>query len=315
MKKIISTSLAIIILLSTSFTIDYGKKIELKLNLKKGDKFYVLMDTEQDITQSMMGQEIEMDQAIKMGYDYDVVDILDNGDYKIQVTYRKIVYKQESQYASVNYDSDDENAELTPQTQGFAALKDQSFNFTCDNKGNVKDVGGVDELMSDMVESMGESLSDEQKAMVKETLKGQFGDQAMKSNLANTMNIYPDKKVGEGDEWSKDIKMNMSMPMTLSNTWKLNSIKDGKAFVTINTIIKALSEAEPMKVQGMEMKYDLEGTQTGEMEIDIETGLAEKSVINQDIKGDMIMSGEQLPEPMAVPINIKSKITLTMTKK
>ena len=38
-------------------------------------------------------------------------------------------------------------------------------------------------------------LTNEKKAEVENTLKLQFGDEAMKSTLSNTMNIYPENKI------------------------------------------------------------------------------------------------------------------------
>ena len=316
MKKVFNYSIILAsLIIFSAFSLNYGKKVDLKLNLKKGDKFYLLTIAEQDITQTMMGQEIKIGQTIEMGYDYDVVEVLSNGNYKIKSTYTKIVYKQDSQYGSVDYDSDNADSEASGQAKAFAALKGLSFYFTCDEKGNVTDVEGTEDMLNAVIASYGDELPEEKKEEVRKSLKGQFGDKAMKSTLANVMNIYPEKAIKVGKSWSREINLNVGMPMTLANTWTLNSVKKGKALISVETTIKTNPEAEPMEVQGMSMKYDLSGTQTGEMTVDIKTGLTEKSVVDQEFGGKMIMSGGMLPEEMEVPITIISKITLTMTEK
>ncbi len=316
MKKIFNYSIILAsLIIFSAFSLNYGKKVELKLNLEKGDKFYVLTLTEQDITQTMMGQEIKIGQTIEMGYNYDVVDVLSNGNYKIKSTYTKIGYKQDSQYGSIDYDSDNADAEASGQAKAFAALKGLSFSFTCDEKGNVTEVEGTEDMLNAVIASYGDELTEAKKEEVRKSLKGQFGDEAMKSTLSNVMNIYPEKKIKVGSSWSRDVNLNVGMPMILANTWTLNSVKSGKALISVETAIKTNSEAKPMEVQGMSMKYNLSGTQTGEMTVDIKTGLTEKSVVDQEFGGKMIMSGGMLPETMKVPITIISKVTLTMTKK
>lgn len=316
MKKIFNYSAILIsLIVFSAFSLNYGKKIDLKLNLQKGDKFYVLTVSEQDITQSMMGQEIKIAQTIRMGSDYDVVDVLKNGDFNIKVTYQRIAYRQDSQYASVDYDSDKPDAEVSEQAKAFAALKGISFSFICDEKGNVSNVTGTDEMLDKIIASYGSELTESKKEAVKKSLEMQFGDEALKSTLSSLMNIYPEKPVKTGSSWSRMIELNVGMPIVLDNTWKLNSVKKGQAFVSINTVITANSAAEPMEIQGMTMKYELKGSQEGELIIDIETGLTKSSIMNQKLSGKMLMSGGMLPEAMEVPIQIETKASVTMEKK
>lgn len=316
MKKTINfTVLLLSIILFSAFTISKDKAYDLRLNLHKGDKFYVLATTEQNIIQSMMGQEVKIIQTIVMGYDYEVVDVLDNGDFNIKVTYVKVAFKQDSQYANLDYDSDKDNSEITPQTQAFAALKGATFNFICNNKGAVKEIDGIDKLLVEMIETIGKDLTAEQKLEIENSLKLQFGDEAMKSTLSNTMNIYPENRIKKGESWNRVIDLNVGMPMKLDNTWTLVDVKKDLAQVTVNSKIETLKTDEPMQVQGMEMEYKLTGDQSGTIKLNVLTGLAEESIVNQKIKGTMVLTGEMLPQAMEVPISIETKATVTMSKK
>lgn len=305
----------VILFISSTFTISNAQEVNLKLNLKKDDTFYLENVVKQNITQQMMGQEMKIEQNITYGYEFHVTEVLPNNDYKIKMTYEKIGYKQDSQFSSVNYDSEDPNAEITPQTQSFAALKGMSFTIICDTKGNVSDIDGVNAIVDKLLSYYDDIFNEAQKADLREKLKKQYGDEAMKSTLANTMNIFPDGPVTTGAEWSRKISLDMGMAMLVDNTWKLNAIEGNKAKIGINSTIVSQPSENPMKVQGMELTYDMKGTQTGDMVLNITSGLTEKATITQNIDGIMLMSGNTLPEPMEVPMKIESTITIIMMER
>ena len=150
---------------------------------------------------------------------------------------------------------------------------------------------------------------------MKESLKSQFGDEATKSAFANSMNMYPDQAVKVGAQWSGDVTLQTAMPLVLNNSWKLESLNGNLANVSIHSIINSKTDSKPVEVQGMEMTYDLEGDQTGNIILNIETGLAEKTELDQKINGTMVMSGEMLPEPMKVPMKIETKTIITKSKR
>lgn len=314
MNKLLKHSVILLTLLLSSAFTTTAQNIDLKLNLKKGDRFYVLMDTDQDISQTMMGQEMQQKQVMTMGYDFDVVDVNGNGDYKIQVTYRKIVYKNKNAYSEILYDSEIDSTH-TPGTESFDTLINASFYFTCNAYGNVSEVKGLDEIAIKMVETNSNNLTVEQIEETKKSYIKQFGNESMKSDLSKTMDFYPKNTIKVGSTWQKTVMLNASIPMTLVNTWSLNTIKGDIAFIGVDSNIQTTND-DYIQNGEMQYKYDISsGKQVGEMEVDINSGLIRKSVIKQDIKGDMSMISETIKEPVVIPMTIQSTVSTTMTKK
>lgn len=318
MKKLTYLALALIAFIgTTAFTSSLIKDIDLKLNLKKGESFYMLIETAQDITQTMMGQEIKQNQTMIMGYDYDVVDVLSNGNYKIEITYKRVAFKNESDYGSTSYDSDDAESESNPAAKSFKPLLNSTYYFVCDHKGNVLEVGGLEKMIQGMVESM-DFTTDEEKKAYEETLKQQYGEENMKSQLSNGMSFYPKKGVSVGDSWSKTIEMNTGMSMILTNIWTLNSINGNISNISVKSDITTNTD-ETTDLNGMKIKYDLKGLQTGEMEVNNATGMVNKSTLDQNIKGNMSMisegSDDLMPTNIDVPIELNTKMTIVCTKR
>lgn len=314
MKKLLYLSFVIIAFIATSaFTLFLVDKIDLKLNLKKGDSFYMLVETNQDIAQTMMGQEMKQKQIMIMGYDYDVLDVLSNGNYKIQITYKRVAFKNESDYGSTSYDSSEPETESNPAAKSFKSLLNSNYYFICDNKGNVLEVAGLDEMIQEMIESM-EFNTEEEKIAYRESLEEQYSSEDMKSQLSNSMSFYPNKSVSSGDSWNKIIGNNTGMPMVLTNTWTLNSINGNVSNISVISDLTTNPD-ETIDLNGMTVKYDLKGSQTGEMEVNNVSGMVNTSTVNQDIKGTMTMSSESLPEDMTMPISMKTTMTITCTKK
>ena len=101
--------------------------------------------------------------------------------------------------------------------------------------------------------------------------------------------------------------------MDMDTDYTLNKVDNGKAYLSVNSRLSTDPDT-PLEMQGMLLTYAMEGNQTGETVIDLKTGMAISSSINQDVNGIMTMEGGQLPEPTEVPMGIKSETTITLIK-
>lgn len=179
MKKI----LLIVLSLSMSCTLTFSQ-ISLKFNPAKGDKYQYYYEIEQDIQQSVGGQQIPLKQKIVTVYDMNILDGGSN-DTKIAFTYKTIAYEMSSPMGSMIYHSDNlpDNPSPTEQTmrQVFGSLLNKQFEVVVQKDGTVKSVTGMDEVLSSMAEAIGKN--NPQSAMMVENLKQQFSDEAMKNNF------------------------------------------------------------------------------------------------------------------------------------
>lgn len=296
-------------------------KVQYRLHPQKGKKYYVKMITNQNITQAMTGQEQNMEQAIGMGMDFDVNDVLDSGDVWIQYTYRWMKFLQKSPMGEISYDSSQKDVGVPPPAQGFASLLNEGFAVKLTPQGKAVEVKGLDEMRSHIIQKLPTG------PMREYMLKGleQFlSEEAMKEFAENSSMMYPDKEVGVGDSWTKTLTMRRSFPMTVTNKWTLKDRKDGVATLDVTSDIKSDPNAKAMEMGPTKTTYEFTGTQQGEARMDEATGLMLTSKVEQQISGQvkMAMAAQnpdqnqpQSPQEMTVPIKIKSAITMEMTER
>lgn len=289
----------------------FGQGIDLKLKLKKGDVFTIETTTDQLIQQDVMGQKQEQTQVTTFINRYEVTESQDDL-YTMKVTYTDVYVSMKTPMGDMEYDSKNPPADISPALQGFAGLKGSYFTMQLNHKGEVKKVEGVDEMLDKMINNM-DIPSDDMRAGIKENMKTQFGDEALKSSMERSMAIYPDKSVKKGDSWKKNTSMSMGMYADIENTYTLTSIEGNKANVKVASVVSSMEDNKGMEIGGMKIFYEVGGKQVGVIELDIQSGLTRSSSIDQDLSGTVRLEGNpQLPDGTTWPISIKSKISTKM---
>ncbi len=280
-------------------------QIKLSFNPDKGAKYQYLHEMSQNITQSMMGQEIPMETSIVMNYDMIVTD-KNQQETKAQFTYRDVSYIISSAMMKMGYDS--KNPIPNPSdldkmmNKMLGCFIDKTFELRIADDGSVISVTGTDAIIDEMSKAVSESGP--VGAQIGASLKQQFSDDAVKNMFEQSLKIYPvpAKPVKPGDSW--DTEQNISVAnMNSSNKTKYTLKSVAKNVATIDV----LSTVNLKPSAGME--GELTGTQAGTMSIDTKSGMPASSELTQKIKGSIKVSG------MDVAMDMTSKTKLTITKK
>lgn len=283
-----------------------NEKIQLSLKMEKGDVKRVKNIIKQDISQEVMGMQQEMTQNTTLFYQYKVTE-KNAGNMTVEVLYERVQMYQENQAGVVEYDSDNPPEVLPDAAVGYAAIVGKSFTIEITSKGKVTKVNGIDEMINDMIEEM--ELDAQNREQVKELMKNQFGEEAMRGTMENMMAIYPDEKVGINDTWDREFTNTMMIPIQVNNHYKLTDIQSNNVLIDVNSEINSIEGDDTFEVAGMVMKYDLKGTQSGKITVDRETGWTNDSEIKQKMNGTITVTGEMMGEEgMSWPITINTTI-------
>lgn len=285
MKKALFISLALFLGLTFSTA-----QVNLTFNPVNGAKYRYVMDTSQDIEQSVMGQNLPMSQKITAVYEMQVLDKT-GGDVKTSFKYSEMVYDLSSSVMNMRYDSKNPVAGSSPIDAAlgkvFGSIVDKPFTVTVSADGTVKSITGLSEIVNEVINTFG---NDQQSVMIKQAMQEQFSNETMKSTLEQAFKIYPGRTVNPGDSWDIEQDLGgMGMPLMSKSTYKLRSVDNGKAMVDLTSVIGG-------------MEGNVAGTQTGTVEFDIASGLPLNVDMNQDMKGTMTANG------MDVEMEIKSKV-------
>lgn len=294
MKKVIQLSALATVLLATTSTIacksSDDKKdskeqssstpssdgYRLKFQLKPGTSF----SFENDIKQTIEASGSNTSNNIFTKYTFNTSTSTD-ANTKIEVMYDEMTMEMSLMGQSMKMGSKEQNEE----SKIFRDIINKPFSMIVSPEGKVLKVEGFENI-----DKSGTLKADD-----------------MKQSMETSFNIYPDKPVKVGDTWKKEANMNMQMfKMNISTTYTLKAVKDNVATINLNSEIAMSPDAGQNEV----MKMNISGTQKGDLEVDMNTGMPLKGNIIQDITGEIEAQGKKMP----MKINSDIKMTGKQTK-
>lgn len=316
MKKVKRTlSFLCIITLAMSILLGCENSLDIKFNVKKGDKYKVVVTSVQKVAEDLSGQKMNIDQTIKVGYLYDITDVADDGTAAVNIKFDTVALNMSSGSTTYEYDSSKKADSNDPQSLAYGALVGHSFTAKIGEDGVIKEVSGVDKILSDIIDKL--QLSDQNlKNSISESLKQSFGDEAIKQGLGSMTNIYPnDKKVKVGDSWESKQTIAAGYPMIINDKYTMKENKGDIITLDVDSTIDADNSSNPMDLAGLKIKYTLKGTQKGTMKLTKSNGFIQSGEIDQNVTGTMaVEANSQLPGGISIPVSIEAKTSYEVTK-
>jgi len=278
--------------------------VDFKFNAPKGSRFIYTNVIDANIEQNVMGQSVKVDSKITTGYLFEVIS--DSAGWKkLTCTISKFVIAMNANGMSMNVDSDEPVADTATSPMAkmgkiLGALKNGQFTLTMNEKGDIGQVTGMQDMLNKIVAGIPQADS----AMGAAMLAKSFSEESFKQNMQQSFAIYPGKSVKTGDTWTKTLQMsNNGMPMTLNNTYTLQSVEGDKINVKVDSKITSGSGSSPM--QGVQV--DMNGEMKGLNSFDRATGLPVSGNDNMKIDMKMKMQGQEMPMKMDIKMTITGK--------
>ncbi|MEP3209608.1 MAG: DUF6263 family protein [Maribacter sp.] len=271
----------------------------LEYKLHVGDAFVVQQNAHQTIVQEMDGATHELTNEMNGLLEFKVVEERDS-TYEIALAFKdlNLLMNSSIQGELMNVKAK-EVTEGDMQSQIFNSLLDTPVQIILSKTGDILEVNGGDSLVIKMADASGVE-DDFSLNMMKKGLEKEFGSEALSNSYKQLTYIYSDSLVKVGDTWHNEYfgKLNAK------NTWTLEAINDTTA--TINGVADVV-----MKANESGTVMNLSGTQTTEIQTDIESGFIVKMIVEGQSKGasTMVQLGDQ-----KIPTSITSKITYELIK-
>ncbi|MGZ8538171.1 MAG: DUF6263 family protein [Flavisolibacter sp.] len=243
-----------------------NESVQLKFNMPKGKTydFNMVFDMKQEVNAQIMNNHM------RFNYDMQVVDEKEKVK-TIKTTYKRIDMAMAMGENKMDFSSEKgTSASFDPLqivSKMLSVIKGKSFTMKVNDKGEISDVDGFEEIGQTMVKEM--NLPEASKAQMLAQFKSQFNDDAVKEMFSTAFNIYPDKPVKVGDTWQKTIKGRDAKPVV--TTYTVQEIKDGK----VKLFAKSTSPID----------------QRTTMIVNAKTGLVMDASINQKMAGEKKMTG------------------------
>lgn len=290
--------------------------VDLKLRWQNGAEYELSMTSDQTIKQTIGGQKNVIEQVMTMNYRFSVRSVDENGVGDIAIVYESIIMEQEGSMGQLKYDSRDTDSPVPPTAKGFAGLVGQGFEMKISPSGEVSDIRGVEAMIDGMIDGF-DQMDAGMKEQLRESFKRQFGADAIRENMENMMGFFPENPVTVGDSWTTSMQLTTAMPATVAATWTLvERVGEDQVRIELNSVVKPLADAEPMEMGPMRVKYDMAGTQTGHMILDVASGWTEASEINQSFSGTLHVVSMQGAENMTMdwPMSIEGSVRTTSNR-
>jgi hypothetical protein len=304
MKKLFSVVILFII-----YTSCFAQKSTIALNLAQGTTYNMITNTNMAVSQTVNGQLQNVNTTLSAKMGFTVTKVMDTS-YAMQVKYDRIGMQMELPSGTLNFASD-----KSDKSDIFSAIManmiNKPFAIVMSKTGKVLSVGNTDNLSKSLFDGVTQ-LTDEQKSQFREQLMKSFGPEAFKANIEVGTAVFPDVKVAQNDKWSVSTGNESSMQTKSTTTFTLNQITASAYMVHGESVISPGNNNEFTEMNGMPMKYNVNGVSEYDLKIDKESGWIAEARINQVIKGNVeIKDNPKLPGGMIIPMTITDDQTIS----
>lgn len=285
-----------------------GQKTDLELKLKPQQVFHQKLSNQSTITQTAMGTEMEIIMTNMADTEFRVIEANDDA-FLLQVSYVDMLTEMEAATQKMSYKAS-EPKDDDPVSQMMANVIGKTFEMVLSKDGRVMGIRNTSVLWDGLGDRL-PSLSEEQIAALTEELKKQYGLEAFASNMQLVTQIYPKESVEIGDKWTIETQMVNMVTLNSKRELTLESVEGNVAKIKSVTSISTPQDSPSVMQQGIEMSYNLNGTQEAMILVDISTGWIIEANIIQDITGEAkTKPNDQIPMEMTIPMKIKSAIVV-----
>ncbi len=262
--------------------------------LKPGDEFIIQQDAKQLITQEIEGITHEIENKISGLMEFKVTAARED-QYDINMTFKDLGMQMSSnlQGEIMNIKAS-EVVEGNIQSQIFNSLLDVPIHIILARSGNILAVHGGDSLIMKMTEASGLRDSTSLNAL-KQSLKGEFGSEALSNSFKQMTYIYPEKDKLSSTTWENEYHGKLSA----KNSWTLEKSTDSLNHIRGNAQIS-------MKINDRGTTMSLNGQQETTIMADTETGFIRDMLVEGFSEGTAMT---ELTGNSAIPTTVRSTTT------
>lgn len=298
MKKLFAS-----IILSALVLTAAAQQYDLKLNLKKGQRYTQSMFMDLDMTESISGQGINVSSKMQFDFKQEVKAINANGDIVMESEYSRIIMTVDAMGQKMSYDSQAKDTSssadvMKTYTKTFSKIMGKKFSVTMTPKGKVVAVKGLKEILEAM-------KTGKEDATAQKLLESTLDEKKISSNFESSYHIFPDNPVKVGDSWTQQSSVESMFPMDIKTGYTLKEVNNGVAKITASGDFTM--KKDDYEANGMKMKVDFTGTYAGTYDLDVKTGISQKGIIAMPMKGTMELMG------MEVPVTVSTNLQTTTT--
>ena len=277
-------------------------------NVNAGDTFRYQITVDMSMKQDFMGQTMNIGTTMEMLAVYHINSVEENSiDMDFLFESMRMDMFSDFFEMSVSSDTDAEFVTAEDISPMFRAMTNLPFNMVIDRQGNVQSMSGFEQMFDAMLSVIDEEVDEFTKQQVLAQLNQQFSPETMQDNMGQQLVVFPEHPVRIGESWNTSTTVSFGeMSMTMDAQTTLRRVNGNIAVLEIRGNFS--TDAPIVQItEGMVARTSLTGTQTGTMEIDMNTGWTVSGNIVQDMEMETEMQGMTIPQSISTVTTILAK--------
>lgn len=275
-----------------------AQKFKPALNLVKDSSYYLNFTVNSQAGEVVDGQQ----NTINIGYVYKMafkVLAVSDSVYNMEVTIRSVSMKIEMAGFTTEIDTKKNDPQDTLSTI-MSGIVNKPFNTEITKKGRVKSVTNLDKLLDILLNS---EPADAKRQQARALFTQSFGLSAFRGSLEAGIAIFPDAPIAKDDKWVINTTFENTARVAVRINYRLTDIAAGLYIIHGEGTLTSEKDAAPSQVNGMPVKYDLNGSVISDIRVDKKTGWIREAKMKQIMMGSMqILDNPKLPGGMTIPI-------------
>lgn len=281
---------------------DQSTRYNLAYRFEPGQVYEVYSHTSSTMSQETMGMKINTENIQQTWIDWEISGVDKDSVYDVQTIYKRIISDIRSDDSSMTFDSDQPMEDVSAANMPQFYLVGKSIDMKISNNGSVRDIKGLQEMMSEI---MDEDLRPNPAVRL---MLNKFTDESIKSSFAQYQ-IFPDKPVKIGESWKNNFTLDMFITFESENEYKLESVAGDEARITMKGLVKT-AKSKSKDITGLlGSMMEIDGDSEGFFTINLKTGEILDSESLTDMRASINMMG------MKMPMNMKSKTLYKIVRK
>jgi hypothetical protein len=312
MKRILLSATAVLFVIQVMAQ----QSATLKINLEKNKVYRLKSATEQTITQTVNGNQ----QTVESNVDYTIsVKMIDaTPEFMVaEVHFDTLITSTNTMGRTISINSTVEGDITSSETGDIMSyimnnLSENALYVKIDFAGKPVEIMNL-KMLSDMVlkDTASITLEEPMASALKTQIAGTISDNTLKTMIGGFTWHLPGKEVSVGDKWVINEQVNSSgMLLAITTTYQLDGIKGNNADISVESSIKAVENAAPIKSGGATVSYDnLTGISRSNLVIDTRTGLVVEDNTKNHISGNLGVSAPGVSMQIPMDISGETKVT------
>lgn len=272
-------------------------KSDMKLSLNKGARhIYVISQENQAIEND---KAVEVEQKIALTIDHQVMDRLPNGNYAIELAFKRLSIFMKHDHKSLRYDSDTVDV-MNPLYKTLNFLTDIRLDYEVSPEGTVSKLKGFEPLKKEI-----------EKNVQLGNLLRNFGNELFFTELYN---YIPKKDVEVGEKWKAMAVLPDLNDLKCEIQYTLQEVTPENLKLTQEASFK-MSTDLPKAPDGTVPKVSENGTQKGSLVIDPKTNMRLSSLLSQSVNVLMTTDRTKQDAEKTKTLKLITRTTFALVKK